>query len=174
MLIYDILKRDHDRVKFLLTEITELTLDDVQWHSALITQLQQALVPHSTAEEDVFYDAFHTKDKGKNIAVHGYQEHLSIEYLLRTLSLKDRQDLDWKETALQLKTAVEHHISDEENALFPLAQQLFSDQEAYLMGQEFIRLRDEFSKDQRPELKIVESLATIGQSRLKRSSSTRI
>ena len=173
MLIYDILKRDHDRIKFLLTEISELSADDVKWHSILITQLQQALIPHSKAEEDIFYDGVHRKDKGKHIAMHGYQEHLSMEYLLRTLALKDRQDRDWKETALQLKTAVEHHISDEENALFPLAQQLFSDQEAYLMGQDFVRLRDEFQTEQGPGLAANEKLVRAATSGPKNPTSTR-
>lgn len=147
MLIYDVLKKDHDRIKFLLSEIAELTEDDVKWHSSLISQLQAALVPHSKAEEESFYDAIHMKDKGKNIALRGYQEHLSAEYLLRTLRLKDRLDQDWKSTALQLKTVIEHHISDEENAIFPLAQTLFTDEEAYLMGLEFVRLRAEFRKE---------------------------
>ncbi len=148
MLIYDILKRDHDRIKFLLTELAELTEDDVKWHSVLISQLQEALIPHSKAEENAFYDAIHAKNKAKNIALHGYQEHLSIEYLLRTVHLKDRSDQDWKSNLLQLKAAVEHHISDEENAIFPLAQQLFSEQEAYLMGQKFTQLRDIFKQEQ--------------------------
>lgn len=144
MLIYEILKQEHDRIKFLLTEIAELTVDDVKWHNALITQLRDALIPHSKAEEDSFYDAIHAKDKAKNIALHGYHEHLSAEYLLRTLSLKDRLDQDWKSVAMQLKSAVENHISDEENAIFPIARQVFTEQSAYSIGQQFLRLRDEY------------------------------
>lgn len=147
MLIYDILKKDHDKIKSLLTELIILDEGDEKWYSALIVQLREQIIPHSRAEEDVFYDAIHLHAKAKNVALHGYQEHLMIEYSLRTLLSKDKVDFDWKSTVMELKNIIENHLIEEENALFPIAKILFTDDEARMMGKDFLRLRSEFLQE---------------------------
>ena len=149
MLIFDILKKDHDAIKHVLTALSALNPSDVKWHSTLILQLRELVIPHSRAEEDVFYDAIHLNDKAKNVALHGYQEHLTIEYILRNLILQDKIDYDWSSTVKELKAVIENHLSEEENAIFPIAEILFSEDELRLMGKDFLRLKNEFLQELR-------------------------
>jgi len=109
----------------------------------LIKQIRDEIVPHSRAEESVFYNSLRALDAAKDIVMHGYQEHMEAEALLRTLQMKDKIDLDWRETAKKLKKAIEQHIEEEEGKIFNVARQLFTREEAYMMAEAFEQLKPE-------------------------------
>ncbi len=147
MLIYEALKTDHDKLKEMLNELVQLTESDNERRHALIYQIHDELVPHSRAEESVFYNSLRAIDSAKEVALHGFEEHIEAEALLRTLQAKDKIDADWKATAKKLKTALEHHISEEEGRIFNVAQQLFTQEEAQMMGQAFEQLKPEVREE---------------------------
>jgi hemerythrin superfamily protein len=143
MLIYDALKNDHDKVKELLNELVHLTAADEDRRHSLVYQIHDELIPHSRAEESVFYNSLRAIDSAKDIALHGFEEHMEAEALLKSLQAKDRIDADWKATAEKLKSAVEHHIFEEETRIFNVAQQLFTQEEAQMMAQAFEQIKPE-------------------------------
>lgn len=143
MIIYEALRNDHDTVRQLLNELVMLNENDEQRRHSLIDQIRDELVPHSRAEESVFYNSLRAIDSAKDIVMHGYQEHMEAETLLRSLQLKDKIDADWKSNAQKLKKALEHHIQEEEGKIFSVAQQLFTEEEALMMGQAFEQLKPE-------------------------------
>ena len=147
MLIYDALKTDHDKVKQLLNELVQLDETGEDRRHQLITQIHDELIPHSRAEESVFYNSLRAIDSAKDIALHGFEEHMEAEALLRTLQAKDKIDADWKATAQKLKKAIEHHISEEEGRIFNVAQQLFTQEEAQMMAQAFEQLKPEVREE---------------------------
>lgn len=147
MLIYDALKTDHEKIKQLLNELVVLTEADEERRHDLIFQIHDELVPHARAEESIFYNSLRAIDSAKDIALHGFEEHMEAEALLRTLEAKDKIDADWKETAQKLKTAIENHISEEEGRMFNLAQQLFTQEEAQMMAQAFEQLKPEVREE---------------------------
>jgi hemerythrin-like domain-containing protein len=143
MQIYEALKKDHDKIKFLLNQLLSLDKYDDDQADDLILQIEEEFIPHSRAEESVFYNSLMTVSVAKNLALHGFEEHMEAEGLLRSLLIKDRLDLDWKSTAEQFKLAVEHHIQEEESKVFSIARQLFTTQEAEMMAIAFARLKPE-------------------------------
>lgn len=147
MLIYEALKKDHDTVRQLLNELVMLGENDEQRRHSLIEQIRDELVPHARAEESVFYNSLRAIDSAKDVVMHGYQEHMEAETFLRTLQLKDKIDADWKATAQKLKKAVEHHIQEEEGKIFTVAQQLFTQEEAQMMGEAFEQLKPEVKEE---------------------------
>jgi hemerythrin superfamily protein len=147
MQIYDALKKDHEEVKLLLSELIGLPENDENQHGPLIDRIRDALIPHSRAEEAIFYNSLRAVDMSKKIAMHGYVEHMQAESLLRTLQVKGKIDADWKATAKELKTALEHHIAEEESEMFVAGRTLFTNEEAVAMGEAFEKMKPEIREE---------------------------
>lgn len=143
MEIYETLKADHDALKQLLNELVQLKEDESEMARDLIDQIRDEMIPHSRAEESVFYNTLRSLSSGNDIIMHGYQEHMEAEMYLRFLQVRERIDAEWKETAQKLKKAVEHHISEEEGKVFSVARQLLSKNEAEVVAEAFERLKPE-------------------------------
>lgn len=143
MQIYDILKQEHEEVKSLLSELIALDKDD-EYRFVLVAQIKNALLPHARAEEATFYNTIRAVDADKSIVAHGYKEHIEAEALLVLLEAKDKVNFDWKETAMKLNDALEHHISDEEGKIFTEARNIFSFDEAESIGAAFLKIKPSF------------------------------
>lgn len=147
MLIYDALTKDHDKVKILLNDLVHLTEEDKDDRHKLIEQIRDELVPHSRAEEAVFYNTLRSIDSAKDVIMHAYQEHLEAETYLRMLQVRDKIDAEWKATAEKLRDSVTHHIEDEEGKIFTVARQLFTNDEAQMMAEAFNKLKPEIQTE---------------------------
>ena len=146
MLIYEALKNDHRKIKDLLNQLISLTNDDSQKDN-LVKMIRDELIPHSRAEEMVFYNALRSLDGAKDLIKHSYKEHMEAETLLRSLQIRDKIDVEWKETARKLKVAVEHHIQEEEERVIPGAMKHLQDDEATMMAAAFERLKPQIKKE---------------------------
>lgn len=145
MEIYQLLKNDHEEVKQLLTSLLSLS-DDDDYRYVLIEEISNALIPHARAEESVFYNTLRAVNADKKMVFHGYAEHMEAETLLRSLQVMDKMNLDWRKTAEKLKEAIEHHIQEEEADIFSEARSAFTSQEAEMMGQAFIDLKQQVAQ----------------------------
>lgn len=145
MQIYDLLHKDHEEVKALLSELVSLDVEDT-YHTVLIDQIAAALIPHSRAEEAVFYNPIRgvSPDDAKDIR-HGFKEHIEAEALLRILQAKDTINMNWKETALKLQKALDHHVAEEESTIFNEAKNIFTAEEAESIGEAFTELKERIS-----------------------------
>ena len=76
MEIYDVLKDDHEKVKELLSQLLSLADDDEGGRNHIVTEVRDALIPHSRAEESVFYNSLRTLNKTHDIAIHAFKEHM--------------------------------------------------------------------------------------------------
>src|SRR5687768_16330420 len=95
MEIYEVLKSDHEELKGLLNDLIALK-DDDDYRYVLIEEIRNALVPHSRAEESVFYNTLRAVNADKKVVFHGYQEHMEAETLLRTLQVMDKMNMGWR------------------------------------------------------------------------------
>lgn len=143
MSIYQNLKNDHDDVMALLNELLSLEEKD-DYRFILIETIASEIVPHSRAEEAIFYNTIRAMDANNGLVMHSYKEHMEAEGLLRLLQIKDKVNFNWKETAQKLKDELEHHIQEEETKLFSLAQKILSDEEADQIGHGFVELKEEY------------------------------
>ncbi len=147
MQIYEVLKNDHKQIIQLLTELVELSEDAGDHRSKLISQIRDELIPHARAEEAVFYNSLRAIDSAKDVVMHGYQEHIEAETALRMLQVRDKIDTEWRTTANKLRDSIFHHIDEEENRIFSVAQQLFTKQEAEVMAVAFEKLKPEIKEE---------------------------
>jgi len=145
MEIYEAIKKDHKEVKDLLTELVSPNLD-IKEMKALVGEIRDALIPHSRAEEAIFYNSIRDIGEGGDIIPHAYKEHMAAETILRTLQTLEVFDAKGLEVAKKLKAAVEHHIEDEEGRVFPIAKAFFTDKEAQEFGQAFEKMKPEIKE----------------------------
>ncbi len=146
MLIYEALKNDHKKLKELLNQLNNLASDDQQKHD-LVKMIRDELIPHSRAEEMVFYNALRSLEGARDLVSGSYKAHMEAETLLRSLQVRDKIDVEWKETALKLKRVLDEHIQDEEDRIIPGAQKHLQDEEAKMMTVAFEKLKPQIKKE---------------------------
>ncbi len=140
MQIYELLKQDHDKLKAMLNELMLMDDGDSR-HIELVDQIRDLLVPHSRAEEKVFYNSLRVLNADNAKLLHSYKEHAEAETLLRSIQVEDKLKANWKDTARKLKEGLEHHIQEEENVIFNIARSMLSEEEATRIGVAFTELK---------------------------------
>jgi hypothetical protein len=117
--ILDTLKKEHDEVKDLLGKL--VASEKAGERTKLLKQIKAALVPHVRAEEKVVYDAIIArKDKDAKIdGNEGYFEHAHGDMALKTLGkIKPASSPEFTAAAKVLKELIEHHVKEEESAVW--------------------------------------------------------
>ena len=138
--IYEILKREHEEVAELFHELEQAKGKGA---GQLLTQIRNKLVPHSRAEESVFYSRLlNEKATGDKIR-ESLEEHRQVDLLLDELDGTTNRDADWAAKARVLADMVGHHVDEEEGELFPLAQQILGAREAQQLAAQYEAERDQ-------------------------------
>jgi hemerythrin superfamily protein len=116
--VVDELTTDHREVAALLDELLE-TSDPGTRRDMADTAITE-LVRHSVAEEMYVYPAMreHLPD-GEKTVEHDVEEHKELERTMKELEGCDAQDHRFMELVRQLRGALHHHATDEENEQFP-------------------------------------------------------
>jgi hypothetical protein len=133
--LLDTLKKEHDEVKSLLSELQDA--ETSAQRKALVKKIKLALVPHTKAEEKVLYDAvIAVRDKEVQTDGHeGYIEHeLASKTLQKLGAIANATSPEHKAAAKVLKELVEHHIDEEENNIWDDAKDNFSDEKRMQMN----------------------------------------
>jgi hemerythrin superfamily protein len=105
-----------------------------------VQQIKAALVPHTKAEERVVYDAvLALRDKEARIDGHeGYLEHeWASKTLVRLESIENATSPEHHATGKVLKDLVEHHIEEEESAVWRDVKENFSPDQRQQMNRAF-------------------------------------
>jgi len=136
--ILDTLKQEHDEVKALLSDLQDA--ETAAQRRSLVKQIKAALVPHTKAEEKVVYDAvIALRDKVAQMDGHeGYLEHQwAAKTLQRLESIENAASPEHKAAGKVLKELVEHHIKEEESAVWDDVRENFSDADRVRMNAQF-------------------------------------
>jgi hemerythrin superfamily protein len=132
------LKKEHREVQLLLDELVDS--ESAPERKALLKKIQLALVPHSRAEEKVVYDAVRAlKDKkARQDGEEGYLEHSLADRMLATLGkITNARSVEFSAAAKVLHELIQHHIGEEESAIWSDVKDNFSDDEREQMNRDF-------------------------------------
>jgi hemerythrin superfamily protein len=136
--ILDKLGKEHDEVQALLGQLVES--EKAAERTRLLKQIKAALVPHTKAEQKVVYDRV-LKLKDRDAKIDGNEGYLEHEIAERTLTqlgkIRNRVSPEFSAAAKVLKELVNHHIQEEENAIWSDVKNNFSDQDRIEMNREF-------------------------------------
>jgi hemerythrin superfamily protein len=106
--VTELLQQDHRKVEALFTQY-ESTQDD-----ATVDQICQELEIHTTVEEEIVYPRLAEIDA--DLEEHAEEEHAQAKELITQLRDSPADPAGLVE---QLKTAVQHHVQEEETKAFP-------------------------------------------------------
>ncbi len=137
--LLDTLKEEHEEVSALLKKLVDS--ENGAERKSLLTKIKANLVPHVRAEEKVLYDAIIAiKDKQTQRDGHeGYIEHSLADKMLKDLEkISPATSPEFSAAAKVLKELVEHHIQEEESAVWSDAKENFSADERKLMNQHYL------------------------------------
>ncbi|UAW97513.1 hemerythrin domain-containing protein [Halopseudomonas nanhaiensis] len=134
----DLLVQDHEKLKKLLSEITDTTERAVKKRTELLAQIEAELHAHTQIEEEDFYPAYKKaggKDETK-MYHEAKEEHRAVEALvLPDLKKTDVGTVEFSGRIKVLKEMLEHHIEEEESEMFPEAEKILNKQELAELGE---------------------------------------
>jgi hypothetical protein len=140
--VLETLKEEHEAVADLLTRLVESKSGAER--KSLFKQVKAALVPHSRAEEQVLYDAIIAlRKKGvQKDGEEGYLEHGLADKMIATLGkIGKPMSPEFGAAAKVLKELIEHHVREEENALWSDAKKNFSTERRQAMNIAYLKAK---------------------------------
>lgn len=145
----DLLEGDHQRVKALLTELSESTERGIKKRTELLAKLEREITLHTQLEEEILYPAFKSEG-GKEQDVMYYEakeEHRTVDSLvLPDLKQTDPGTLEFSGRVKVVKELLEHHIEEEEKEMFPQARKLLGKAKLEELGAQMEAMQAEYKK----------------------------
>jgi iron-sulfur cluster repair protein YtfE (RIC family) len=132
--VIDILKQEHEMV---LSQLSELSSKGTSSREQKYSTLKENLIPHMIGEEQAVYPKL--MDSGmKEMTLEAIEEHNAVKTLLSQLDSASSSEEDvWVAKMTVIKENVQHHISEEEEHIFPEMQQKMSSSELSSLGSSY-------------------------------------
>jgi hemerythrin superfamily protein len=134
--IYDLLKADHRTVREIFEQM-ESTGGQVT-RERLVGRLKLELLAHAEAEDTVFYKPLGLANEARDVILEAEEEHRVVARLLGELERMSAEDEKWKARVTVLKELVEHHVNEEEGAVFRKAKGIFDAEIEAELGAAFL------------------------------------
>jgi hemerythrin-like domain-containing protein len=138
-----LLERDHRRMEDLLKRGAETTERAVKARGTLLDTITSELNLHELIEETVLYPALQPHAATREVVVEGYQEHHVADLLIQELHDVARDNEVWGAKFKVFKENIEHHIQEEERAMFPAARAVLSAEELQALGARMTEMKAE-------------------------------
>ena len=146
----DLLKADHERVKTLLTQLSESTERGVKKRTELLARLEMEITLHTQLEEEILYPAFRKAGgKEQEVMYHeAKEEHRTVDALvLPDLKQTEPSSTEFSGRVKVLKELLEHHIEEEESEMFPKAKQLLGKAKLDELGAQMEAMKASYKKE---------------------------
>jgi hemerythrin-like domain-containing protein len=121
----DLLKKQHREVEKLFKEVEGA--EDARTRRRLLDEIGEKLKLHTSIEENIFYPAvkeIETK-KAEEMVLEAFEEHHVVDLVLAELPKVDPEAETFEAKMTVLKELVEHHVEEEEDEMFPMAEKKF-------------------------------------------------
>ncbi|MBK4737201.1 hemerythrin domain-containing protein [Noviherbaspirillum pedocola] len=126
-----ILIDDHKRVRKMFKQFEKMKEDGKpEEKQALAQQICEELKLHTEVEEQIFYPAVRKAIKEQDMLDEAEVEHASAKDLIALIEDGDPKDAMWSARVSVLGEYVEHHVTEEEEEMFPKAKKAKLDMES--------------------------------------------
>jgi hemerythrin-like domain-containing protein len=133
-----LLKKDHQEVKALFKEASELGDRAASSRAKLFAKIDEALTLHAKIEETLLYPELKKRARNadeRELVLEAFEEHAVAKTLLGELEDLDPKDETYRAKLEVLIESVEHHIKEEESELFKLARAVLNADELESLGE---------------------------------------
>jgi len=114
---------------------------EVKKDSTKFIFLKKHLDVHHELEEDLFLSKLHTKAKIKDESLESQEEHVILNLALLDLTDFPKDNERWMIKFKVFEEILDHHLSEEEDGLFPVAEKIMSKKELNDLGAKFEELK---------------------------------
>ncbi len=146
----ELLTKQHREVEDLFEQFEKLTDRAKASKKKIADQICNALIMHTTIEEEIFYPATREASKGEeeteDMVDEAVVEHASAKDLIAQIQEMDPDDELYDAKVKVLSEMIEHHVEEEEKEMFPKTRKLKLDME--VLGQEMKARQEEIEASQ--------------------------
>jgi hemerythrin-like domain-containing protein len=139
--VLEMLKEDHQKVKQLFEEFDNA---DGRARQGIVEEALKALEIHSKIEEALVYPAIREAIEEEETVDEANEEHHVVTLLIKELRKMKGSAEGYRAKFKVLSELVKHHIEEEENEMFPQAEQ--ADIEWEEIGQEAMKMKERMMK----------------------------
>jgi iron-sulfur cluster repair protein YtfE (RIC family) len=134
----DVLKKQHREVEKLFKQT--LKTENPRERRELLDTIKTKLEAHTTIEEEIFYPAF--KDvgtkKAEEMTMEAVEEHHVVKLVLGELPDVDPESETFDAKMTVLSELVDHHVQEEQDEMFPMAEKKLDDETLAQLGQRLV------------------------------------
>lgn len=138
MNFFNLLKDEHQEAK--TTFKTLLESEEIDHDKTGL--LCQKLLLHMEMEEKYFYPVMENYKATEELSEEAELEHTEAKKFIKSLLNNKLEDSEYKVKLEMLQLAIEHHIKEEENELFPLAQKKLNDTQIQEITDQMLKLKE--------------------------------
>lgn len=125
--IYRDLKADHEKQREMLKQLGDLR-GDTKKRQKLFEEFRLELQSHAAAEEESLYAVMLGNPELRDDARHSVSEHKEVDDLLGEMMDLDFGSDEWESKFFHMRHRYEHHIDEEEEEMFPAADEELGDE----------------------------------------------
>ena len=142
----ELLKTDHRHFEKLLKQGEATTERAKKGRRDILDMLTRDLTVHEAIEEKLLYPALRPHAEAHDLVLESFQEHHVADVQIKELHDVATDDEQWGAKFKVLKESVTHHISEEENKLFPIAKGVLKKEELLELGAKMRDLKSDLEK----------------------------
>ena len=135
--IYQIIKQDHRKVLDAIKKLEDTSDKAKSSRQQQLSNIRDDLLPHMHAEENLLYPYLLDKGNDRQKVLEAFEEHRVARSVMQDLETTPADDERWSAKLSVLNELLQHHIQEEEGALFTMARKVIDDRQAREMGDRF-------------------------------------
>lgn len=149
MTIFDVLKQDHEKARYLFDKAGKAGKKEIASLQKLFAQLEEELELHMEGEERFFYSALEQNEEARDKVLQAYEEHQVAKTMLGTFQGLAADDERWMAKMQVLNELVEHHMQEEEREVFKMARKALDKEQQHQIALAFQKSKREGRKPSR-------------------------
>lgn len=127
---------DHRKVSKLFKELESSNGKATKARQHVFDQLKNELNLHTDIEEKYMYPLLENEEDTKSMVLEAYEEHNVVKDLLAEIEGEEIGSDTWEAKLKVMQENVEHHVSEEEEELFPDAEDILSEETLNQLAQQ--------------------------------------
>jgi hemerythrin superfamily protein len=133
--IFERLKADHDSHRALLARIGDAAASEER--KALFDAFRIEVTAHAAAEEQTLYATMLANPELRHDAQHSVAEHKEIDDYFEEMEALEIASKEWADKFGEMRRRYTHHIDEEEEDMFPAADEGIADDMIEMIGERF-------------------------------------
>ena len=121
---FELLKKDHREAESLIAELEGAGDENHPNSRQTFQQLKAALSLHMKIEESIVYTALEEFEETADLIPDAFEEHEEVKEQLADMEELEPSSAEFQDILAEMKDGIEHHLEEEEDELFPKAEEV--------------------------------------------------